>query len=110
MRLLDKAHNEYLQIAITTGIPTLFFYLLFIFFIIKKNIKYIRDNNLKDNKKKTDSNTDYNLFEVSTALFFGITAYWIQATFNISIVSVAPIYWGLTGLNLAIISIDNNSK
>ncbi len=88
-RLLDKAHNEYIQLAITVGIPALIIYLLFLFYIIKFNF-----NNF----------TKINPYQI--ALFFGILAYWIQAIFNISVVSVAPVYWGLMGLNLAIAKIE----
>ena len=36
--LVDKAHNEYLQIAVTLGIPALLTYLLLLFVVIQKSI------------------------------------------------------------------------
>ncbi len=89
MRLLDKAHNEYFQLGITIGIPGLLLYLMFLLSIIKNNF-----HNYKS----------FNPYQL--ALFFAILAYWIQAIFNISVVSVAPIYWGLMGLNLAVLKIE----
>lgn len=37
--IIDKAHNEFLQIAATMGIPALIVYLVFIFLSLKNNIK-----------------------------------------------------------------------
>ena len=51
-----------------------------LFLILKKNIKFI----FKD--------------KIQTALLFGVIGYLIQAFFNISVVSVAPIFWILLGL------------
>ena len=77
---VDRAHNEYLHIAAVTGIPALICYLVMLFLIITKNIKFI----FKD--------------KIQTALLFGVLGYLIQAFFNISVVSVAPIFWILLGL------------
>jgi putative inorganic carbon (HCO3(-)) transporter len=77
---VDRAHNEYLHIAAVTGIPALICYLLMLFLIVKNNIKYI----FKD--------------KIQTVLIFGVLGYLIQAFFNISVISVAPIYWILLGL------------
>jgi putative inorganic carbon (HCO3(-)) transporter len=77
---VDRAHNEYLHIAAVSGIPALICYLVMLFLIITKNIKFI----FKD--------------KIQTALLFGVLGYLIQAFFNISVVSVAPIFWILLGL------------
>jgi O-antigen ligase len=86
---VDKAHNEYLQIAITLGIPALITYLLFVFMILRnafKALKVIQGN---------DKILLYGL--IST-----IIGYLIQAFFNISVVSVAPIYWSILGITYGI--------
>lgn len=77
---VDKAHNEYLQIAATMGIPALIVYLLFLFFIFKDNIKNI----FKD--------------KLTLILLLSIIGYLIQAFFNISTIGVAPVFWMLLGL------------
>lgn len=77
---VDKAHNEYLQIAATMGIPALVIYLLFIFFIIKDNMKNI----FKD--------------KIILILSLSILGYLVQAFFNISTIGVAPVFWMLLGL------------
>ena len=91
---VDKAHNEYLQIAITTGIPALLFYLYFIIIILCKSFSNIY------NKK-------YDIYTV--CLLSGFLAYIIQAFFNISVVSVAPVYWSMSGLLLGINDHKNKS-
>ncbi len=71
---IDKAHNEYLNIAVSAGIPSLIAYLILLFVVLKKNISY--GPNL---------------------LFAVIVAYMVQAFFNISVVSVAYLFWILLG-------------
>lgn len=88
---VDKAHNEYLQILVTMGFPALIFYIIFLFMLfIKSNFTVFRKGN--------------NLYTVS--LFSGIIAYIVQGFFNISVVSVAPVYWSIIGILLGI----NNIK
>lgn len=83
--VVDKAHNEYLQIAITMGIPTLILYLLFLSVILWTIWKSIRKN--KGQK------------QLLLAGFFAlITAYAAQAFFNISVVPVAPFFWLMLGM------------
>lgn len=76
---VDKAHNEYLQIATATGVPSLIIYLSFIFVILRKGIKKSKDN----------------IYII--ALLGSIIGYLTQAFFNISVVSVAPIFWVMLG-------------
>jgi putative inorganic carbon (HCO3(-)) transporter len=78
--LVDKAHNEYLHIAVTSGIPSLIIYLTFIYQVLKKGIKQIP--------------------KVSKywPIMAAILGYLTQAFFNISVVSVAYIFWILLGL------------
>lgn len=74
----DKAHNEYLQIAATIGIPALVVYLAFLVQILV---------NQKDMFK------NYSTF----VLVIPIISYLVQAFFNISTIGVAPIVWFLLG-------------
>lgn len=79
--LPDKAHNEYLQIAATMGIPALLFYLAFVGTILYRNYKKC----LHDN--------------VSFVFAICITSYLIQAFFNISIIGIAVLFWMMLGLS-----------
>jgi putative inorganic carbon (HCO3(-)) transporter len=78
----DKAHNEYLNIAVSTGIPSLVLYLTFIFSIVIKAFKNVKNNHL------------------IIPLLCSVIGYLIQAFFNISVVSVAYIYWAFLGIML----------
>lgn len=75
----DKAHNEYLQIAATIGIPALIIYISFLVQILTKS------------KKIFDSNVIF-------ILTVPIISYIVQAFFNISTIGVAPIFWFLLGV------------
>lgn len=77
---VDKAHNEYLHIAATMGIPALIAYIGFVGSIMNKNFKKCF---------KDDKNMLYILI---------IGSYLVQAFFNISIISVAPIFWFALGM------------
>ncbi|KPU44958.1 O-antigen ligase [Oxobacter pfennigii] len=82
---VDKAHNEYLQIAVTMGFPALFAYLWFLALIIYKSFKALKRHK--------------NIYLV--CLLSAVISYLIQAFFNISVVSVAPVFWSVLGLLMA---------
>ncbi|WP_238884227.1 O-antigen ligase [Clostridium sp. YIM B02551] len=77
--VIDKAHNEFLQISSTMGIPALLAYLLFLILVINDNVKGI--------------------FKNEVSFLFGITivGYLVQSFFNISVINVAPLFWMLLG-------------
>ncbi|MBS6600621.1 MAG: O-antigen ligase family protein [Clostridium sp.] len=75
---IDKAHNEYLEYAVSCGIFTLIFYLILIFCILKGILKNIKDDKFK-------------------IILSVILSYLIQATLNISVIAVAPLFWILLG-------------
>lgn len=77
--IVDKAHNEYLQIAATIGVPALIVYLFFIYLILSSKIKLV----FKD--------------KICFIFVIAITSYLIQAFFNISTVGIAPLFWMLLG-------------
>ena len=78
--LVDRAHNEYLHIAVSSGIPALIAYLIFIFLCLKKGFELAK----KDSR----------YLPYLTA----VSAYLVQAFFNISVVSVAYIFWIFLGV------------
>ncbi|WP_164880452.1 O-antigen ligase family protein [Clostridium manihotivorum] len=83
--IVDKAHNEYLQLAVTSGIPALLIYLALITFICLKLLKRIRR-----------ADEAYQILYLG--LLMSIIGYLIQAFFNISVVSVAPVFWAMLGI------------
>ncbi len=78
--IIDKAHNEYLHIAVTAGIPALITYMLFIGSNLKRGIKRLK------------------LEVIVIPLMASITGYLVQALFNFSVVSVAYMFWIFLGL------------
>ena len=72
---VDKAHNEYLQIAATMGIPALIVYLIFIGQIVIGGMKRMAKSKL------------------ATIYTITIISYLAQAFFNISTIGIAPIFW-----------------
>lgn len=76
----DKAHNEYLNIAVTLGIPALVVYMVFLIAIIFPNLKNIF--------KRKD------IFIILSI----IGSYLVQAFFNISTIGIAPIFWLCLGI------------
>lgn len=87
----DKAHNEYLHYALVGGLFTLITYLSLITLIIKSNLKRA-------------FKSSYGL-----PLMISIVGYLIQATFNISVVSVAYIFWIFLGWSVNHAETDNDS-
>ena len=77
----DKAHNVYLQMGITNGLPALIIYLILMFICFIKGLK------LKNS-----------LF---VPIYMAFIGYCIQAFFNISVIDVAPYFYIITGLILS---------
>ncbi|MFW6287404.1 MAG: O-antigen ligase family protein [bacterium] len=90
-QVTDKAHSEYLQLGVTVGIPALIVYLIFLLILLKRGYK----NLARENKYQQ-------------GLYFAFFAYIVQASFNISVIPVAPVFWAIAGMNLAINRILEN--
>lgn len=88
---VDKAHSEYLHIAVTTGVPSLIIYGVFIATIlIKLLLEFI-----KKNREKATNNNKV-LFVVAVSV--SIISYLFQAVANISTICVAPFFWCMLGI------------
>ncbi len=77
---IDKAHNEFLEYAVSCGIFTLVCYLILLILIIVR---------LWKNKKD----------DINKILLITIIAYLVQSFFNISMIAVAPTFWILLGFS-----------
>lgn len=78
-------NNNYMQIALTMGVPALIIYLLFMLGILRDGFCEVRE---------TNGRRQLLLYGLMAA----IVGYLIQAYFNISVVSVAPFFWLFLGL------------
>lgn len=89
--IVDKAHNIYLQTALSTSVISLVA-LLFIFFTyIISTFKILVG-------KKID---DKILFGLAFAIMISIFGYLVTAMSTDSVVSVAPVFWAMLGLGFA---------
>lgn len=78
-KTVDKAHNEFLHIAATQGIPALIFYVLLLVYIAfkaytKRHVPWVG------------------------GLTLTVFVHLLQASFNISVIAVAPVFWMLLGV------------
>ena len=89
--LFTKPHNMYLQIGVQTGVLSLIAYLAFYLMYFVNSIRLYMKN-------------DFNsyLSQIGAAIFIGTIGYMITGFFNDSTITVAPIYWALIGIGLAI--------
>ena len=85
---IDKAHLEYMQIAVTTGIPSMICIIIFQLLVVAGMLKKVVGS--KEN-------------EVYAMVLISITSYIIQSFANISVVQVAPIFWAMLGVGTSII-------
>lgn len=79
-RIMDKAHNIYLEIAVTMGVFALFSYLVFLSFFLR--LSYCKD-------------------ELGFVFFVMIFTYLLQGLFNNDVIMVLPLFWIVLGLSLA---------
>lgn len=89
--IIDKPHNMYLQIAVNTGVISLFCVLIIFISYIATSIKIIFTN---------DRRTVYST--VSLGAFLGNIAYMVTALFNDSLISVSPVFWIMLGMGFAV--------
>lgn len=80
MVIPDKAHNEYLHIAATSGVFALGVYVTLLFSILRKGARHLLNHPTR------------------IAIFTAVIGYLIQALFNISVVSVVYVFWIFLGL------------
>jgi len=89
--VVDKAHNLYLQTAINTGVLSLLAMLSLFGMYMFSSLKLYIKNQFNDTHSI-----------VGVAIFLGICGYLAAGLFNDSVVSVAPVFWGLLGIGISI--------
>ncbi|WP_159442892.1 O-antigen ligase family protein [Selenihalanaerobacter shriftii] len=91
LKIVDKPHNLYLQIAINTGIISLLAFLSLVISYFFSSIKIYSFSNFD------------NIHEIiGASILIALTGYLMTAFFNDSVVSVAPIFWILLGIGISI--------
>lgn len=97
--IVSKPHNLYLQIGVQSGMLALFSFLTFyLMYAISSFRTYFKNP------------PDTYLSRVGIGIFVGSFGYMICGFANDSTVTVAPLYWVLTGLGIAINYMIRNTK
>lgn len=78
--IMDKAHNIYLEIAVTLGVFALISYMLFLSFFLR--LRYCKD-------------------ELGFLFYIMVFTYLLQGLFNNDVIMVLPLFWIVLGLSLA---------
>lgn len=90
-RVIDKPHNMFLQVGVNTGVFSLlaltYLFARFIFQSYRANEKLIPDSEL---------------LLILQSINLSLIAYLVAALFNDSVISIAPIFWCLLGLGIAL--------
>lgn len=95
--IVDKPHNMYLQIAINSGLLSLLAVLALFGGYVIWSFKLFWKNEFEDFSSI-----------VGVGIFLGICGFLAAAMVNDSTVSVAPMFWGLLGVGIAInLKLDN---
>lgn len=94
---LDNSHNDYIEIAMSMGLPALLVYLAFFVVVLKKSLAAV--HHLHGREKI-----------LMTGLIIVLVSYLVKVMFNISVVTIAPIFWLLVGLTYAMAAISIESK
>jgi putative inorganic carbon (HCO3(-)) transporter len=77
-------------LGVTLGLPALFAYLWFVVVVLKTNLKTMQLER-----------------KYQVALLLAVVAYLVQATFNISVIAVAPVFWSLLALNIVVADLNS---
>lgn len=89
--IVDKPHNLYLQIGLNDGLIALLAFLAIMFIYIIDSLKLYA---LKNKYDKTQV--------LGSATCLGIIGYLFAGLFNDSVVSVAPVFWIILGVGVAL--------
>ncbi len=89
--IITKPHCMYLQIAVQTGILSLIAFLVFFGMYFTSSIKLYLKHNF-----------DTYMSQIGAAILVGTTGYMIAGIANDSTITVAPVFWALIGIGLAI--------
>lgn len=96
LRSMMKAHNEWLQIGVTMGLPTLAAYLVLVGGSITRGVRDLMGRIGKP--AKGEGLSKGSAFGWKVPVFCAIVGYLVQAQFNISITVNAVIFWAFLGL------------
>jgi hypothetical protein len=89
--IVDKPHNMYLQMAVNTGVMSLVAFLLLMGVYFTTGLKAYFNSNYETYMEK-----------IGVGILLAMAGYCTAGMFNDSLVSVAPVFWGLLGIGTAV--------
>lgn len=89
--IVDKPHNMYLQMAVNTGVMSLVAFLLLMGAYFITGVKAYFNSNYETYMEK-----------IGVGILLAMAGYCTAGMFNDSLVSVAPVFWGLLGIGTAV--------
>lgn len=90
-QLITRPHNMYLQMGVQSGVISLIAFLAFYIMYFISSIRLYWKGNF---------NNFYS--QAGVSIFIGTVAYMIAGITNDSTITVAPVFWGLIGIGIAI--------
>lgn len=97
--VISKPHNWYLQVALGSGVLSLFCLLLFFAWFGFTTVKATWSANVNDEKAV-----------LSSCILLSVVSFLITGMFNDSVVSVSPILWMLSGFSIRLLKMMRDSK
>lgn len=89
--IMTKPHNQYLQIGVQTGVLSLICFLVFYFWYFAVTIRTLR----RSDKSKPKA-------LIAIGILCGTFGYMVVGLINDSTVTVAPLYWAMLGVGIAL--------
>ncbi len=88
--LITRPHNFYLQVAVQTGVLSMLSVLAFYILYLLQSLKLYWKGEFDDYFSR-----------IGAAVLIGSLGYMVSSVFNDSTITVAPVFWGLMGVGLA---------
>lgn len=116
--VVDKPHNWFLQTAVNTGIVSLLLLLWFLAGILLDGLRLRFGRSVKGMEalfgdpvagsimgtgSMSDDQETFARNVLLTGIFCGVVGYALAGVFNDSVVSVAPVFWTVTGLGIGML-------
>lgn len=105
---IANANNAYVQVAVTSGIPTLLVNVAFYLIVLRRAVRATRAamaqrsinsiRGLNRTRGTEPSQSQSKNLILTTGLLAAVVSYLIQAFFNMDVITVAPMFWVVLGL------------
>lgn len=102
--IISKPHCWYLQIALGSGILSLFCLLAILAWYIIETVSFIKRSSIMSRRHIEMNGQDNNKRIIAAGILLSIIGYCVAGIFNDSVVAVSPIFWMLLGFGMRLSS------